>query len=206
MNDLIKLIVLMVVTAGFLTVFQIFPRVGLYTIAKRRHIRRPWVAWLPLGNQYMLGKISDQYQEKVRGRRTHRCWAVPVLGCLSWIGQLVATFLILLMLLYVLIMMFAAVGSLGLIFLNNRLEDLFGDLREPFVAMCIIGIVSSCGMIIRYMALYDLYRSTTVHRTKFLVLSILFPVTEPAFIFLCKDPEPGVEPLPEIYASESCNL
>lgn len=206
MNDLIKLIVLTVVAAGFLTVSQILPRVGLYTIAKRRRIRCPWVAWLPLGNQDMLGKISDQYQEKVRGRRTHRCWTVPLLGCLSWIGQLVTTFLILLMLLYVLIMVFAAVFSLGLIFLNNSLEDLFGDLREPFVAMCIIGIVSACGMIMRYMALYDLYRSTTVYTTKFLVLSILIPATEPVFIFLCKDPEPGVEPLPEGNTSESCDI
>ena len=46
---------------------------GLYTIANRRGISNPWLAWLPVGNMWILGSIADQYQyaanHKVRNRR-----------------------------------------------------------------------------------------------------------------------------------------
>ena len=189
----IAMLLFIVALITLVVVRLIFARLGLYSVAKRRGLRHPWLAWLPLGNQYMLGKISDQYQEKVQGRRTHRCWVVTLLGSLSWIGQLVTAFLILLMLLSVLIMVFAAVFSLGLIFLNNSLEDLFGDLLEPFIAMCIIGIASAGGTILRYMALYDLYRSCNPGAAKvFLIMSIIFSVAEPFFIFSCRNMDEGM--------------
>ena len=33
---------------------------GVYTIAKRRGIRKPWLSWIPVGNLWILGSISDQ--------------------------------------------------------------------------------------------------------------------------------------------------
>lgn len=41
--------------------------VSLYSIAKRRGIRRPWLAWIPVANIWMLGCISDQYRYVARG-------------------------------------------------------------------------------------------------------------------------------------------
>lgn len=41
---------------------------GLYTIAKRRGINKPWLAWVPVGNFWLLGCISDQYRHVARGQ------------------------------------------------------------------------------------------------------------------------------------------
>jgi hypothetical protein len=32
----------------------------MYTIAKRRQINHPWMAWVPVVDMYLLGCISDQ--------------------------------------------------------------------------------------------------------------------------------------------------
>ena len=51
----------------------ILQALALYTIAKRREISKPWLAWIPLVNVWILGAISDQYQyvvnRQVRNKR-----------------------------------------------------------------------------------------------------------------------------------------
>lgn len=41
---------------------------GLYAIAKRRGIHKPWLAWIPVVNIWILGCISDQYRQVARGQ------------------------------------------------------------------------------------------------------------------------------------------
>ena len=52
-------------TAAFVYVFM---AIGMHAIAKRRGIRRPWMAWVPFGNTWLLGCISDQYRYVARGQ------------------------------------------------------------------------------------------------------------------------------------------
>jgi uncharacterized membrane protein YbhN (UPF0104 family) len=46
----------------------VFMAIGMYTIAKRRGINFPWLAWLPFGSSWMLGCISDEYRYVVKGQ------------------------------------------------------------------------------------------------------------------------------------------
>ena len=45
---------------------------SLYTIAQRRGIRKPWLAWIPVVNVWIVGSISDQYQYVVNRRIQNR--------------------------------------------------------------------------------------------------------------------------------------
>ena len=56
-----------VVCLVFAVLSYIFRSVGLYTMAGRRGIRNPWLAWVPVADQWLLGCLSDQYQTLVRG-------------------------------------------------------------------------------------------------------------------------------------------
>ena len=48
---------------------------GLYTIASRREIRHPWMAWIPLLNVWLMGSLSDQYRYVVKGEnKSRRKW------------------------------------------------------------------------------------------------------------------------------------
>ncbi len=42
---------------------------SLQTLARRRGIRRTWLAWLPVGGEWILGCVADDYQQRVFGRR-----------------------------------------------------------------------------------------------------------------------------------------
>ena len=35
---------------------------ALYMIATRRGVEKPWLAWVPVGQLWLLGAISDHYQ------------------------------------------------------------------------------------------------------------------------------------------------
>ncbi len=62
----------------FLTVLGIVSALGLllyvlqawsvYTIARRRGIRKPWLAWIPVAGVWTVGSIADQYQYVVNRR------------------------------------------------------------------------------------------------------------------------------------------
>ena len=50
----------------------ILQSLGLYTIAMRRGIRHPWLAWVPFGIHWILGSIADQYQYVAKGKVKNR--------------------------------------------------------------------------------------------------------------------------------------
>jgi len=53
-------------------VMYILQSLGIYTIAQRRGIRNPWMAWLPVTNMWILGSIADQYRYVACGQIRNR--------------------------------------------------------------------------------------------------------------------------------------
>ena len=52
---------------------------ALYTIARRRGISNPWLAWLPVADTWLLGSLSDQYRYVARGQEKHkRIWLLAL--------------------------------------------------------------------------------------------------------------------------------
>ena len=43
---------------------------ALYMIATRRGVEKPWLAWVPVGQLWLLGAISDHYQFVVRRNKS----------------------------------------------------------------------------------------------------------------------------------------
>ena len=60
------------VSFAFSVASYILYSMGLYTIANRRGIHNGWLAWLPVGDAWILGSISDQYQYVVKGKIRNR--------------------------------------------------------------------------------------------------------------------------------------
>jgi hypothetical protein len=50
----------------------VFTALSLYTIAARRGIKNPWLAWIPYANVWLLGCIADQYRAVARGQTKYR--------------------------------------------------------------------------------------------------------------------------------------
>lgn len=61
-------LILMLVVIGIGITSYVLGSLGTYKIAKRRGIHNPWLAWLPVGQAWVLGSISDHYQYIARGK------------------------------------------------------------------------------------------------------------------------------------------
>ena len=163
---------------------------GLYSIAKRRGINHPWMSWVPVLDLWVLGCISDQYQYVVKGKnKNKRKW---MLGLSIAMGVFMAAFWVV----YVVMLVRLITGAVGGYMSESAmLEQMFGFLGGV-VGLCLplVG-VSIALTVLRYMALYDLYRSVDPNNSVlYLVLSILVSISEPFFIFFNRKKDLGMPP------------
>lgn len=162
---------------------------ALYTIARRRGLKNPWLAWIPVADCWLLGSLSDQYRYVVDGQHKSKrkiLLIFRILTAVMWvslIGLLIK-------------LCFHAVGSVFWGTMSD--EQIFQILHQSLnlLVMCLplIGI-SIAYAVFRYMALYDIYKSLDpANCVLFLVLSILFGVTEPFFLFFSRNKDDGMPP------------
>ena len=142
--------------------------VSLYTIAKRRCIKKPWLAWIPVGKLWILGSIADQYRYVTKGQVTARRKALLVLEILY--AVLIVVFVALF------IRMIADILAVG----SNALDpnDIIGDFLGMFFSAWLCVMVANglkiASIVVSYVALYDLYRSCEPkNAVLYLVLSII---------------------------------
>lgn len=147
---------------------------GMYTIAERRGLQHPWLAWLPIGNAWLLGSISDQYQYVAKGRVTGRRKMLLALN----IALVVVYFG------WIIVMISAMISDMmGAMLLGAVLGWLL--FVAVWIALCVF----------LYMSYYDLFRSCQPsNAVLYLVLSILFSVTLPFFVFFIRKKDLGMPP------------
>ncbi|MBE6946542.1 MAG: hypothetical protein E7459_10740 [Ruminococcaceae bacterium] len=85
------LMILMAVAVAVWAVGFVTQSAAVYTMAKRRGIRRPYLAWFPVLRQCILGAIADQYLYVTRGRS--RCYRV-ILPVADFLWRLMASFML----------------------------------------------------------------------------------------------------------------
>ena len=78
------------------------------------------------------------------------------------------------------------------------------EMLGPVLAVAALGsllvIVVIAALVVRYMALYDIYVSCDpANSVLFLVLSILFGITEPFFLFFSRNKDQGMPPRKTVY-------
>ena len=162
---------------------------ALYTIARRRGLRRPWLAWIPVADSWLLGSLSDQYRYVVKGEHKSKRKILlffRVLITIMWIslmGLLVR-------------LCFHAVGGVfwGAMSDERMFQILHQAMNLLVLCLPLMGI-SIAYAVFRYMALYDIYKSLDPDNcVLFLVLSILFGITEPFFLFFSREKDGGMPP------------
>lgn len=162
---------------------------ALYTIARRRGLRSPWMAWIPVANSWIIGSISDQYRYVVKGENRSKRKSLLVLSILSTV------FTIALVVLFVVLVISMASNGMRGMSQQKMLTDLFGPLMA-MLGLCLpLSAVSIAYAVIRYMALFDIYKSLDPSNSVlYLVLSIVVGVTEPFFLFFNRNKDTGMPP------------
>lgn len=157
---------------------------GVYTIAKRREVKHPWMAWVPMLDAWILGSISDQYHYVTQGKNKNKR---------KWLIGLHIAYLVVFFTSY--IGMFVSVVVEEMRYGGVDEERLIASMLLGLLGMMVAMGVGIAMYIVRYMALYDLYKSCKPdNAVLFLVLSILVNVTEPFFVFACRKHDGGMPP------------
>ena len=170
-------------------VTYVLTALALYTIARRRGLRNPWLAWIPVADCWLLGSLSDQYRYVVKGEHRSKRKILlffRILITIMWIslmGLLVN-------------LCFHAVGGVfwGAMSDERMFQILHQAMNLLVLCLPLMGI-SIAYAVFRYMALYDIYKSLDPENcVLFLVLSILFGITEPFFLFFSREKDGGMPP------------
>jgi len=162
---------------------------ALYAIARRRELKNPWLSWVPVGNVWILGSISDQYSYVAKGEVKSKRKILLALNIIQIV-------LILAVMVMAVSMGVQAIGA-GI---TGRMDEaiargLLGSLAG-ILGLCVplLGVAITL-KVIRYIALYDLYRSCDPQNAVlFLVLGIFFKIAEPICLFVCRGKDEGMPP------------
>ena len=177
-----SILVTVLAVVGILSiVMYIFSSLGFYTLAKRRGMRAAGLGWIPIGGtQWILGSLSDQYASltgaKLRCSRHILLW-----------GELVLTAAAIPLLVFAIQLLTATLAG----------QDVTMQLMQLNGVQTLLNLASIALSVMFYIALYKVYKSCDPkHAVLFLVLSIIFNVTMPFFVFACRNKDLGM-PQPE---------
>jgi len=172
--------IVMLPLIAFLVAMYVLHARGLYIIAKRRGIHHPYLAWLPVGQDWLLGCISDQFQYVAQGKRCHnRKILLGLSAPVEIMGFLLYIYLILMPLQF---------RNTDLIF-----QPMF--LNLPTAVSAAVSVLSLALMVFRAIAKYYLFYAAMPHRrVAFLLLCIFIEQATPILIFAARNRDDGMPP------------
>ena len=174
----------------------VFSALAIYTIAQRRGIKNPWLAWIPMVNVWILGSISDQYRYVAKGEVKNKRKILLGVNILNFVLTWAAVIKMI-------------VTVVGVIVGETYLTDEMEAIRQILVSVAFlapVAILGIVGFVVEIMALYDLYSSCEpANNVLYLVLSLvpgINTVARPLFLFLCREKDGGMPPRRETIVEE----
>lgn len=194
-------VILVAVILGSLFGFavHVVRSLAIYYIGKRRGLKNPWLAWIPVGQEWIIGSLSDQYQYLTLGKNRNRRKILLILSLTATVIGWASTASGFSRIFYYL----EAYGT------HLPYEDIT-ELIFPMTGTMLLGVLSSCvgvaAFVFRQISMYDLYRSCDPKNAiPYLVFGILFSILEPIFLMILRNRDDGMPPrkaAPEAPANE----
>ena len=176
-------------SGAFSIASYILTALALYALAKRRAIDHAWLAWVPLANCWLLGSLSDQYRYVVKGEIKSKRKILLMLKAVS------VALTVSIIALAVAVVVQGARGTMYGMRGDEIFESQLGTLLGILGISLPLAGVSIAFAVFYFMALYDIYTSCDPdNNVLFTVLSILFGVTKPFFLFFSRNKDSGMPP------------
>ena len=153
-------------------VLWIFQAIGLQAIAKKNNIKNAWLAWLPIGDLWILGKISDT-------RKTF--WKIKDTGKMFVILSLVQVISVIVYIVGVVVLTISSISSGEL--LDNAIFSFMS--KSSFELMdFFIGVSSGLIILLKIWSLYNVYYKYKEEKViGLLICSIIFSFIIPFVLF-----------------------
>ena len=161
----------------------ILTSLSLYTVASRRLIKNAWLCWLPIGKEWILGSIADEYDNKNGIKRAWR----KILLVLSLVSSAGACIFF--------VSYFAMFFVMGLTttldrpsFPEEMVPTALSFFAIIFFAILLLSLVSAALQAITYICYFKFYESTVPQKAvKYFLISFLVPFGMPICLYKAKD-------------------
>ena len=201
---------------------------GLYAIAQRRGIARAWLAWVPIGNLWLLASIADDFKQKTRGKQRKLRYWLPSLAAVTTVLSVV---ILVVMFVNVLAPMMQVLtyedlmtiyemqqgdsvshmyapaeeemiediaARLDAVLTDEMMENMLGDMLLALGLSLLLLPASIATAVIECICLYDLFSSCDPQSKILYFLLSLLVGLQGVFIFVCRDKDLGMAPPPEL--------
>lgn len=154
----------------------VFYSVGLFKMAKNLGIVAPWLAFIPVANLYMLGRVAQGNGETKR--KFPFGWVLLILTFASaWLESIFTTSIV--------TGLAKISGNMTMDNVVTSLENIFAFIGGPLVTNLALSVLS--GLLVAiffYITLYFAYKECTGGCAPvYLAVSIVFPIFIPFFLF-----------------------
>lgn len=171
--------------------------VAVQHIARRRGLSKPWLVWLPVGTEWIIGSISDQYRYVVKGEVKSKRKILLGLSLTNFLcGVTMLSFLV-----YLVVRMTVGGQDMSDSAMASIAMAAVLGLEGVGTVASIVGIVL---LVFRSMAMYDLYHSCDPNNAvAYLVLGIVFGFLEPIFLMIIRKKDSGMPPRRDVFPERS---
>lgn len=183
-------VILVAVILGSLFGFavHVIRALAIYHIGKRRGLKNPWLAWIPVGQEWIIGSLSDQYQYLTHEKNRNRRKILLILSLTAMVIGWVSTG-----------WGISRVLSVFFTYGEYAPPEAFAEVLLPMTGTMLLGMISSCvglaAFVFRQISMYDLYRSCDPKNAiPYLVFGILFSILEPIFLMILRNRDDGMPP------------
>lgn len=169
----------------------IMTSMSLYTIANRRKISNPWLAWLPLGASWITGAIVDRHDEMQGVRRKWRI-TLLVLELIFYVAYIIGFVAMIFFIVAVGISQESSIADIGMF---------LGAFLVAYAVLIAAVLAATVLAFCRYICIYKIFEVTRPEKAiKYILLSLLVPLASAVCLLKCKDSILGMPKVEETIA------
>ncbi len=180
----IVLVVILLIYLGLIGIVianYIMNAIGFQTIAKRRGVKYPWMAWIPYANYWLIGSIADEYDQR---KGLKKRWGKILVGLLIGYGVGFTLYFIAIIVMIIRTALQAVQGF----YEPEFTTAMIGSFLFIYVVLIIFMILALILSIVYYICLYKIFESTVPDKSaKYLILSIAVPLALGICLLRCRN-------------------
>lgn len=164
--------------------------ISVYKMAKSAEIKNPWLAFVPVANDWVFGTLAEKYKKK-NGTKSARFGIIlPVLEGIVFIESIALTIFT--------VISIKEITGYALDAVNTSSEmapEQFMSLIPVIILYFALMAVAIAYAVVFFIALWRIYSSfDKSNATLYIVLSVIFTISVPIILFIIRNRKPEFDP------------
>ncbi len=191
LGGIVIFLIIELCAVGISIASYVMSSLAIHTIGKRRQIRYPWLAWIPVANSWAIGNIAREYDER---KGIKRKWNVVLLS--MNIAVMALAFLMIVALIVYSVSIAITVAYNQAITEADVIPGAIAFMIVLYTFIIAMIAVATAWTICASICYFKLFESTVPEKAlKYFIISLLVPLGMPICLMLCRNkgyPEPEV--------------